>query len=316
MIELKKERIETIKLSPYHKVDLTEMGNIAEIRYISKKNHTNTILRIENNQYIDLKTGEIKECKKSEKRMDRLNSLRVTFRKLRNLINANTENPELCQWITLTYRENMQDVKRLYKDFEKFHKRYKYYIKKEFGIEKLEYISVIEPQGRGAWHIHLIYIFEEKVPFVANDKLREIWGHGFVKITSLKDIDNIGAYLTAYLTDLDLSECTILDLNEKSVIKECEVPTTNGTTKKAVVKGSRLKLYPAGFQIMRHSKGIKKPTQTIMSQTEAITKVQGAVKTFERAYRLYDEETGFESVIVKEQFNFNKKIGVNNNGKF
>ena len=307
---------EVPKKNKYIPVKVSEMGNIIEIQYMSKRNSKQTIqMQKGGEEFVILATGEIKEVQHGTTRKDNKKGLYKTFANIRAIINTNVTDVSKVRWCTLTYKENMTDTKKLYQDFTNFNKRFCYFCTKN-GFDKAEYIAVFEPQKRGAWHCHLLYIWDKQAPFIPNKTLAELWGHGFVQIRQLNNIDNIGAYLTAYLTDLDLSECTILDLNEKSVIKECEVPTTNGTTKKAVVKGSRLKLYPAGFQIMRHSKGIKKPTQTIMSQTEAITKVQGAVKTFERAYRLYDEETGFESVIVKEQFNFNKKIGVNNNGKF
>ena len=102
------------------------------------------------------------------------------------------------RWITLTYAENMTDTDRLYFDFKDFNKRFQYYCKIN-GYSKPEYIVMMEPQGRGAWHCHLLYIWDCKAPYVANKTLRDLWGHGFVKIKKLDNCDNVGAYLTAYL---------------------------------------------------------------------------------------------------------------------
>ena len=47
-----------------------------------------------------------------------------------------------------------------------------------------------------------IYIYYE------NSKLNEIWSYGFVKVNRLKDIDNIGAYVSAYLINIKDGEKT------------------------------------------------------------------------------------------------------------
>ena len=43
--------------------------------------------------------------------------------RLRDLLNTNIADPSHCRWVTLTYKENMTDPKRLYTDFDKFNKR-------------------------------------------------------------------------------------------------------------------------------------------------------------------------------------------------
>ena len=45
----------------------------------------------------------------------------------------------------------------------------------------------------------------------------------------------------------------------------------------------------------------------MMSQAEAEAVVKDAMKVFESAFELVDEETGFKSIIIKEQFNLLKK---------
>ena len=63
----------------------------------------------------------------------------------------------------------MTDPKKLYTDNEKFMKRVRYFFKDETTID---YINVVEPQGRGAWHCHFLLRFNdlEKI-FIANKKM-------------------------------------------------------------------------------------------------------------------------------------------------
>jgi hypothetical protein len=166
----------------------------------------------------------------------------------------------------------------------------------------------MEPQGRGAWHAHLLYIWQDQIaPFVPNKTFRELWGHGFVKIKKLDNVDNVGAYLTAYVSDIDINDMdNILDANGKQC-KIVEMEEDGKKTKKAIIKGGRLKMYPANFNMVRYSKGIKKPIISMISQEEATKKVLGATKTFESAVKLSDVENDFESVIIKEYYNKARK---------
>ena len=76
---------------------------------------------------------------------------------------------------------------------------------------------------------------------------------------------------------------------------------------KPVLKGARLNLYPANFNMIRCSRGIKGPVEKMVSQAEANEKVLGATKTFETAVKLTDVEHSFDSVLIKEQYNTKRK---------
>ena len=39
-----------------------------------------------------------------------------------------------------------------------------------------------------------------------NEVVADLWKQGFVTVKRLDDVDNVGAYLTAYLGDMELSE--------------------------------------------------------------------------------------------------------------
>ena len=282
---------------------VTSMGNIIEVQYMSKRNQKQTIQMLPGGeQFVICATGQIKDIEHHATRKDNKKGLYKTFANCRGMINANVTDVDKVRWCTLTYAENMTDPKHLYQDFEKFNKRFQWYCKQK-GYSKPEYIVMMEPQGRGAWHAHLLYIWQDmKAPYIPNEEFRRIWSHGFVKIKKLDNVDNVGAYLTAYLGDMEINEMDV----SQAVGKQCkivEVDENGEKVKKAIVKGARLDLYPANFNMLRYSRGCKKPIEEMLYQDEANKKVLGATKTFESAIKLTDSESDFETIIIKEQYN-------------
>lgn len=126
-----------------------------------------------------------------------LSSLARARREIIDIIRLNLV-PGSCL-LTLTYKDNMQDYDKAYKDYYNFVKMVKY----KFGIS-LKYVRVIELQKRGAIHFHVVVFNPEFVNISYNDVYRT-WGHGAVhirKIDLLDDVtaDRIGNYLGKYLT--------------------------------------------------------------------------------------------------------------------
>ncbi len=290
--------------NPSLPVKVTEMGNIVEVQYMSRRNCKQTIQMLPGGEhFVVCATGEIKDIEHHNTRKDNRKGLYKTFANARALINTNITDVSKVRWCTLTYAENMTDPKQLYKDFQQFNQRFQYYCK-QHNYGKPEYIVMMEPQGRGAWHAHLLYIWKNmKAPYISNDDFRKLWGHGFVRIKKLDNVDNVGAYLTAYLGDMEINE---IDNKLDYIGSECkviEMDEDGKKVKKAFVKGARLDLYPSNFNMIRCSRGIKRPVSEMMSQDTAKEKVLGATKTFESAIKLIDSENDFESVIIKEQYN-------------
>ena len=305
MRKIEFEKLDQIpEKNPNVLVKVTEMGNVVEVQYMSRRNCKQTIQMLPGGeQFVICATGEVKDVEHHATRKDNKKGLYKTFANARAVINANVTDVSKVRWCTLTYAENMTDPKRLYKDFQQFNQRFQYYCKQK-GYSKPEYIVMMEPQGRGAWHAHLLYIWQDqKAPYIANQEFREMWGHGFVRIKKLDNVDNVGAYLTAYLGDMEIDEMDV----SKAVGKQCkvvEVEDEDGKkVKKAIVKGARLDLYPANFNMLRCSRGVKRPVAEMMSQEEANKKVSAATKTFESAIKLTDHENDFETVIIREQYN-------------
>lgn len=274
-------------------VRVTKMNHIVEIQHMEKMSNGSSIRKLDKHRYVDIRDGEIREFDKfSEKRSDNFNSLRKTFKTLRYLINNNFTAAGNELFITLTYKKNMTDTKQLYEDFKKFIMRFRYSFK-EYG--SIDYLTVVEPQERGAWHHHLLVRFndvEDKV-FLNPNAVREIWGHGFIKIKALTGIDDIGAYLSAYLADVELKD-------ESRATGEEVTKVVDGVEKK-FIKGGRLHRYPNGMNLYRTSRGIKKPERIDMAYSD-IKKVVGSTKPH-YTKSIHIETEDFNNVITYEQYN-------------
>ncbi|MFR5631767.1 MAG: hypothetical protein ACLUFH_02090 [Monoglobales bacterium] len=300
---IKKEKIEIPKyIDTRRMVSLKSMGNIKQITISDRLNTGATIKPISKDEFIVVSTGELKQITHHARdRTENVRNLEKTMRNLRDLINTNVtlENITKVRFITLTYRENMRDSKRLYTDFRDFNKRFKRYVKKD-GIS-YEYIICVEAQGRGAFHLHMIAIFSKTPPFIENKVLADIWQHGFVNIRSLNgNIDNIGAYLTAYLSDVDIESgvpltADLLNGRLKEVLDE------NGEIKH-IIKGGRLKLLPVGMNIYRTSRGIKKPQVEKMCYSDAQKEIEdmGYKKVHQVAVKITDIERDFSSTYINQ----------------
>lgn len=280
-------------------VTVTKMNHIIEVQHMEKMNTKCHIKKLDKDRYVDLRTGAIEEFEHIQTRKDSYNSLRQTFKKLRYLINNNFTGKGNELHIILTYAENMTDTKRLYKDFDNFRNKLKYKFK---NISSIDYLNVIEPQERGAWHCHLLLRFNdlEKI-FIPNNELADLWGQGFTKIKSLKDVDNIGAYLSAYLSDVELTADNMFRAveNQNTVV----IRQVDGEEKK-FIKGGRLHLYPPGMNLFRRSKGIEYPEREKMKFKD-IKKIVGSAKpTYEKSFVI--EENDFSNTINYVQYNMKR----------
>ncbi|MCD8312492.1 MAG: hypothetical protein LUD43_08410 [Firmicutes bacterium] len=264
-------------------------------------NESSYIERIDKETYLVKRTGEVKQINHQEKRIDNIQTVKHSLEDIRDIINCNVTEPEKWLWVTLTYAENMQDYKRLYPDLQKLIQKLRYH----YG--DMEYILVPEPQKRGAWHIHSLFGFPNKAPFIANDFMRALWGQGFVNVQAVRgDCDNFGAYLSAYLGDLAIDDYEVAPYGSK--VTEKEVTEMNGKKKsKRVIKGGRLALYPAGMRMYRCSRGIKKPVIERMNPKDAKEKVKGHTPTFTGSAMLSDDESGFQDCIIYLYYNLNRK---------
>lgn len=293
--------------TPETQVTVKRCGHIIEIRYL-RSSPVVVIEKVSAELYVDKRTGGVKEFCHSENRAESKASVAQSLRKLRDLINANLTEPEKALWVTLTYAENMRDTKQLYEDFRRFWQRFRYYLGKH-EYPPAEYIIAAEPQARGAWHLHCLFLFPEKAPFISNADMAQIWGYGFTKTKSLKGIDNPGLYLTAYLGDMELSEALRTGSTRGKITEASTIDEQGKRQKKAVIKGARLCLYPPGFNLYRTSRGVKRPEIWQTTEAETQEMIHGAPLTYEKTIAVTDEAGNVKNIINYRQYNIAAKEG-------
>lgn len=216
-------------------------GNTMEITTANGQQEQ-VIRVIEGKRYVNLETGEIHNMDTSSStRLDNLKSTKQTMKKLRRLVAHNFTGGINQLWITLTYRDHVTDPAIVYMDFKAFIRR----IRNQFG--NVDYITVIEPQESGRWHLHVL-MKNDTTLSIPNDVVATMWVKGFTKTKRLRRADKIGNYLIAYLSNLQIGD--------------------KYSQSKATVKGARLYMYPKGIRIYRTSRGIEKPLEITTTKGE------------------------------------------------
>ncbi|MFA5177999.1 MAG: hypothetical protein WC427_00360 [Candidatus Paceibacterota bacterium] len=135
-----------------------------------------------------------------------INSRMKTVSYLKNLIACNAwrwpkKNGQMFPpiFLTLTFEEEITNLKRANRIFSKFIQRYNYSLYKTKD-KVLQYIAVPEFQQNGRVHYHCLFF---NLPYNPKnyDIAREAWGNGFIlmKATSGKTIYGLSNYLSKYL---------------------------------------------------------------------------------------------------------------------
>ena len=283
-----------IRVDKFHYIDLSQP---LEISYDEEDGIPSGLFEYKMHLYQlkDYKEGQLEK---------QSNELRKTFKRLRNLINSNITDPDKCLWVTLTYADNITGKdgnEKLYKDFKCGIQR----LRRKYG--HFEYISVVEPQGRGAWHVHAIFIFNKKT-YIPNKEISLAWGQGFTKTKKMNsDVDNLGSYLTAYLTDIPLDEVKdkhLYKLDDAENFLEHNLVEKEG---KKYIKGGRIPLYPLNMKIYRTSRGIKQPEIIKDVDDEKIKEVIGDLPViYETTNKIeLDDDKGYVNIIRYRQYNKN-----------
>ncbi|ALA97609.1 Spiroplasmavirus-related protein [Spiroplasma kunkelii CR2-3x] len=146
--------------------------------------------------------------------------LNSRVRSQRNCIQKAIHNFNSCQnlgFTTLTYAENLQDVKKANYQFKLFIQKIKYHFSKykKNKYENLKYLVAYEYQKRGAVHFHII--FSEYIP---NKLIRKYWPYGYNKNLPVETGTNefVSKYVAKYVVKSYSQEKSknIYDLNIKA----------------------------------------------------------------------------------------------------
>lgn len=287
-------------IKPTQLVTLKRMKHIAEIKFVeNSSDNLSNIKKLSKTNFINLETGELGEYQLSENRSQNVSSFKKTTRRIRDLINNNFTGGKNEIMVTLTYRDNVTDPKQFYEDFKKFWQKFK----RRIG-SNLDYLNIVEPQERGAWHGHvLIRRNDGKTLYIHNNEVSKMWGQPITKTKRLEQVDNIGAYLTAYLSDIELTDDNLTNYLDKP-IKVKELVTEDGKQKK-YVKGGRIHLYPSGMNIVRHSKGIQYPDEIKMTYEKAKKIIGSRTPDYSSTVTISDDTKQLNS-ITYEHYNLKR----------
>lgn len=227
-----------------------------------------------------------------------------------DLIRCNVTEPEKCKWLTLTYSDVMTDGKQAFLDAKLFLRKLKRHLTKQnllsSGQKSFKYITIVEPQGENhgnSWHLHIILVFEDVAPFIANDVIVDIWSKGFTDTHAVFEGDGLALYFKAYLSDVEYEDDRV-DLEEDNNEPATVEKIVNGESKQ-FLKGERLKYYPTGMNLYSSSRGMKKPEVEEMSNGEAMERVKDAKLVYRETYAIGNENCG--NFIDKRYYKTSKK---------
>lgn len=263
-------------------------GYVTEFRVMERTpNNLRHIKRINRNEYCDTRTGEVKEYQHKEQNRPR--NMNRSFERLRQLINANFTGGINERHITLTYAEKMTDFDEASMDFKRFWEKLHYH------YPDLEFIRIIEPQHTGSWHIHALLKTKKYGNLsIPHEQIEMLWGHGFVRKTTTLGCDNVGAYFTALLKNVDVFEDDTKGIMDKQYI----------------VKNARLQFYPPNKRFYGYSKGIVQPIRFKTTYKEALKYVNEMNLTYSSATEIiltYDDTEENVTVNRIARYQFNKK---------
>ncbi len=142
---------------------------------------------------------------KEEQTEMRSGALRRTRMTIMRLVNSN---PDFITFLTLTFDENKFENKKDITEFEKCNYLFMTFIQRlKYNFLGIKYLAVPEFQGDyyfrtnikkefgGAIHYHILLN-----QMVDTKKIEKVWRHGFVKINKIKSINNVGLYVSKYLS--------------------------------------------------------------------------------------------------------------------
>lgn len=202
-----------VKVCDSAHVKLKTAGNTQVVQFTAGNNKLCPVRNLSKDTYLDTKTGEVKQKKKSDNRYQSPKSVRKSINRLMDLIRCNATDPAKCKWITVTYEEVMTDGKQAFLDAKRFLRKFKRHLTKQIDLtfeqQSFNYITIAEPQGEShgnSWHLHILLIFEDTAPFIENDMIAELWSHGITFTHKVFDADGLALYFKVYLSDIEYED--------------------------------------------------------------------------------------------------------------
>lgn len=138
------------------------------------------------------------------------------------------------KFLTLTFKENITDIKEANYEFTKFNKRLSYML---YGEHRnvFKYVCVPEFQKRGAIHYHALYF---NLPYVKFDDLSNTWSNGYIYIEATKDdIVDYAKYVAKYMNKNNSQGEELFDVyKEKNMLNQKRYFSSRGLKRPRLYK--------------------------------------------------------------------------------
>lgn len=196
----------------FYNTKIIKSGDNVELYfYESTKNINFEGSDFERRKFADLNLIEKKESLKKREKYYKNKRFEI-----KRIIDCNLTGND--KFVTLTFEKHIIDECISNNLFKKFIMRLRYRLDKD-----IKYLAVIERTKIGRVHYHIVFF---DFNYITNSELRDIWGHGFVKINTIGkvgmnvdgnkvDYKNIGLYISKYfakdyeIDDFDLEKGTL-----------------------------------------------------------------------------------------------------------
>lgn len=147
-MRVRKVNSNDVKIHDLDQVKLKTAGNTSVVQFTAGNNKTCSVVNLSKDTYLDKKTGEVKQKKKSGSRYQSPKSVRKSINRLIDLIRCNATDPAKCKWITVTYQDVMADGKQAFLDAKLFLRKLKRHLAKQIDInsgqKSFQYITIAE----------------------------------------------------------------------------------------------------------------------------------------------------------------------------
>lgn len=175
-----------------------------------KVSHKKIVVKVyDKKRFKGYKSGHIR-FKRNTTASRKKSNVRAKYRIIDLLENNFSREFTFC---TLTFRENVSNIQIANDTFARFVRKLKKYLKKQYPTyPELKYVNVLETQGRGAIHYHMVTNIPKFIDFKTiinlwvlsieqNDDITIKGGSVFIEYSSDSlQIENISFYLSKYLT--------------------------------------------------------------------------------------------------------------------
>lgn len=193
--------ITRVRLSKYT-YKIVKCGDYLQVYYYPNSRQHQSVEKLDIDNLSKKKSRGVDNTKKE---IEHRNLIRTKLN-CQRLAKSNAK--EWKTFITLTYKENMQDVLKAKTDLNFFVKNIKK-VKKDF-----KYIAIPEFQKRGAIHFHLLTNLSLQDDYIItkqkdNDKYYDVkyWNKGYTSVEVMtSDVKKIVGYISKYMTKDDCDE--------------------------------------------------------------------------------------------------------------